>query len=329
MKEYDNDYEEKPASKKGLIISVAIFVAAIVILIIAFIPKKKASSGMPGAPAAPSSAPAATAPAPVMKRNAVAVKVVTANPVDMQAYVTTNGEVETQTSIDVFPSIGGKIVQMNVSLGSTVKKGDVIAYVDPSEPGSYYSNSPIVAPISGSILTTPLKTGQKVNVSSVITRIGDINNLQITAKVPERYVADLKIGQKAEIRLEAYPDDIFSAKVVKISPVVDPSTRTKEIILNFTKADSKINAGMFARVKLYTTVYSNVISINQDSIVNNNDDYFLYVVKEDNTVERRKVTLGANIDGYYQILTGIEDGEIVVTEGMLTLYEGAEVNIIQ
>lgn len=329
MKEYDNDYEEKPASKKGLIISVAIFVAAIIILIIAFIPKKKASAGMPGAPAAPSSAPAATAPAPVMKRNAVAVKVVTANPVDMQAYVTTNGEVETQTSIDVFPSIGGKIVQMNVSLGSTVKKGDVIAYVDPSEPGSYYSNSPIVAPISGSILTTPLKTGQKVNVSSVITRIGDINNLQITAKVPERYVADLKIGQKAEIRLEAYPDDIFSAKVVKISPVVDPSTRTKEIILNFTKADSKINAGMFARVKLYTTVYSNVISINQDSIVNNNDDYFLYVVKEDNTVERRKVTLGANIDGYYQILTGIEDGEIVVTEGMLTLYEGAEVNIIQ
>ena len=329
MKEYDNDYEEKPASKKGLIISVAIFVAAIVILIIAFIPKKKVSSGLPGAPAAPSSAPAATAPAPVMKRNAVAVKVVTANPVDMQAYVTTNGEVETQTSIDVFPSIGGKIVQMNVSLGSTVKKGDVIAYVDPSEPGSYYSNSPIVAPISGSILTTPLKTGQKVNVSSVITRIGDINNLQITAKVPERYVADLKIGQKAEIRLEAYPDDIFSAKVVKISPVVDPSTRTKEIILNFTKADSKINAGMFARVKLYTTVYSNVISINQDSIVNNNDDYFLYVVREDNTVERRKVTLGANIDGYYQILTGIEDGEIVVTEGMLTLYEGAEVNIIQ
>ncbi len=256
------------------------------------------------------------------------VRTVVANEVILQDYVMTSGDIQTQTSIEVFPSIGGTIVQMNVSLGSPVKKGDVIGYIDPSEPGSYYAKSPITCPISGSILTAPAKPGQKVQASSVITKIGDIENLQISAKIPERYVAELAVGQKAEIKLEAYPDVSFSASVVRISPVVDSATRTKEIILNFDKKDSRINAGMFAKVKLFTSAYKGTFAIGQDSIVSNSDKNYLFVVNDDDTVSKREVTLGKNVDGYYQILSGIEFGETVVTEGMLTLYEGAKVHDI-
>ena len=256
------------------------------------------------------------------------VRTVVANEVILQDYVMTSGDIQTQTSIEVFPSIGGTIVQMNVSLGSQVKKGEVIGYIDPSEPGSYYAKSPITCPISGSILTAPAKPGQKVQASSVITKIGDIENLQISAKIPERYVAELAVGQKAEIKLEAYPDVSFSASVVRISPVVDSATRTKEIILNFDKKDSRINAGMFAKVKLFTSAYKGTFAIGQDSIVSNSDKNYLFVVNDDDTVSKREVTLGKNVDGYYQILSGIEFGETVVTEGMLTLYEGAKVRDI-
>ena len=255
-------------------------------------------------------------------------RTVVANEVILQDYVMTSGDIQTQTSIEVFPSIGGTIVQMNVSLGSQVKKGEVIGYIDPSEPGSYYAKSPITCPISGSILTAPAKPGQKVQASSVITKIGDIENLQISAKIPERYVAELAVGQKAEIKLEAYPDVSFSASVVRISPVVDSATRTKEIILNFDKKDSRINAGMFAKVKLFTSAYKGTFAIGQDSIVSNSDKNYLFVVNDDDTVSKREVTLGKNVDGYYQILSGIEFGETVVTEGMLTLYEGAKVRDI-
>ena len=256
------------------------------------------------------------------------VRTVVANEVILQDYVMTSGDIQTQTSIEVFPSIGGTVVQMNVSLGSPVKKGDIIGYIDPSEPGSYYAKSPITCPISGSILTAPAKPGQKVQASSVITKIGDIENLQISAKIPERYVAELAVGQKAEIKLEAYPDVSFSASVVRISPVVDSATRTKEIILNFDKKDSRINAGMFAKVKLFTSAYKGTFAIGQDSIVSNSDKNYLFVVNDDDTVSKREVTLGKNVDGYYQILSGIEFGETVVTEGMLTLYEGAKVRDI-
>lgn len=256
------------------------------------------------------------------------VRTVVANEVILQDYVMTSGDIQTQTSIEVFPSIGGTVVQMNVSLGSPVKKGEVIGYIDPSEPGSYYAKSPITCPISGSILTAPAKPGQKVQASSVITKIGDIENLQISAKIPERYVAELAVGQKAEIKLEAYPDVSFSASVVRISPVVDSATRTKEIILNFDKKDTRINAGMFAKVKLFTSAYKGTFAIGQDSIVSNSDKNYLFVVNDDDTVSKREVTLGKNVDGYYQILSGIEFGETVVTEGMLTLYEGAKVRDI-
>ena len=259
---------------------------------------------------------------------ATAVSTVKAESLILKDFVLTNGEVETQVSVDVFPSIGGKVVQLKVSLGSSVNKGDIIAYIDPSEAGSYYVNSPVVAPISGSILTSTVKVGQKVTASSVIAKIGDISNLQVTAKVPERYVSYLKEGQKAQITFQAYGDQVFEASVYRISPVVDPATRTKEIILHFDKDYPQINAGMFAKVKLFTVDYSGYPAIPQDALTENSDEYFLFVVKEDSTVTKRKVLRGQNVDGYVQILEGLTAGEVVVTEGMLTLYEGAKVRDI-
>lgn len=259
---------------------------------------------------------------------ASAVRTVVAKKTTLTDYVITNGEIETQKSIEVFPSIGGKVIEMKVSLGSQVKAGDVIAYIDPSEPGAVYAKSPVIAPIDGSILTSPVKVGQKINVSSVITKIGDINNLQVTAKVPERYVAELKMGQKAEITLQAYGDEKFKASVVRISPVVDPSTRTKEIILNFDKKYDKVNAGMFANVKLYTVDYGGYPAIQQDAFVENGNDYYLYIVKEDSTVTKRLVKRGKNIADYCQVVEGLSSGDVVVIEGMLSLYEGARVNDI-
>ncbi|MCR5764923.1 MAG: efflux RND transporter periplasmic adaptor subunit, partial [Treponema sp.] len=72
----------------------------------------------------------------------------------------------------------------------------------------------------------------------------------------------------------------------------------------------------------------NVISIAQDAIVTVNDSSYLYVVKEDSTVEKRLITLGKNVNGYYQITSGIEPNEKVVVAGMLTLTDGAKVKDI-
>ena len=243
-------------------------------------------------------------------------------------FMITNGEVESQSAIEVYPSMSGKISSVNVTLGSHVEKGDVIAYVDPSEPGSNYAKSPVVAPISGSIVSSPAKVGAKVSTTSAFTMIGDIENLQISASVPERYIAELKTGLKAEITLEAYPGVIFNASVSRVSPVVDKNSRTKEVILNFDKKDSRVNAGMFAKVKLYTSKYSGYVTVAKDAVVQDDQQSYLFIVNDDYTVSKRTVKLGKAVDSRVQITDNVMEGERAVVEGMLSLADGSSVNDI-
>lgn len=306
-------------SKISLIVTVAAVLLTVAAVVIINATKNTENAGGPGKGGARGWGGAGNTIFTV--RSAEAVKKT------LNDYVITNGEVESQSAVEVFPSMGGKVQQINVLLGSQVKKGDVIAKIDPSEPGTKYALSPVEAPISGSIVSTPLKVGTKVTTNSAVTMIGDIDNLQISASVPERYVSELKTGLKAEITVEAYPDVIFMATVSRVSPVVDAATRTKQVIMNFDKKDSRVNAGMFAKVKLYTSKYSGKLVVPSDAIITNDDDVsYLFVVNDDYTVSRRTVKTGKAIDGMIQVTDNLMAGERVVYEGMLSLSDGANVN---
>ena len=221
----------------------------------------------------------------------------------LHGYVATNGEVESQNSVSVFPDVAGKVMETSVMLGSTVRKGDVIGYVDPNSPGSYFKRSPVYAPISGSVISIPLKNGTTVSTSTAICMIGDISNLQVSANVPERYVSVLKKGLKSKIFLEAYPDVTFDATVSRVSPVVDSTSRTKQVILTFDKIDSRVNAGMFAK-------------------------FYVYGVNPDSTVTKREVELGEAVDGIVQVLKGVVEGERAVVQGQTSLGDGSKIQDI-
>lgn len=306
--------DKKKKSLVIILIAVAVLAAALVAIAVS---KKTGSGGaMPAGMRGKGSGNTVFTVRSVEAKNAV-----------LEDYVITNGEVESQSAVEVFPSMGGKVAQINVMLGSHVNRGDVIAKVDPSEPGTKYALSPVEAPISGSIVSSPLKVGTTVTTNSAVTMIGDIDNLQITCSIPERYVAELKTGLQAEVFLEAYPEAVFTATVSRVSPVVDSSTRTKEIILNFNRKDSRVNAGMFAKVKLYTTKYSGQLVVPSDSVVLNDDgSAYLFVVNDNSTVSRREVKTGKSVDSMIQVTDNLMPGEKVVYEGMLSLSEGAKVN---
>ncbi len=306
-------------TKKSFLIIGAALVLLVAALVAIFISKKSGAAGgaMPSGPGIGRGG----------GNTVFTVRSVEAKNAVLTDYVITNGEVESQSAVEVFPSMSGKIAQINVMLGSHVNRGDVIAKVDPSEPGTKYALSPVEAPISGSIVSSPLKIGTTVTTNSAVTMIGDIDNLQVSCSIPERYVAELKTGLKAEVSLEAYPGIVFSATVSRVSPVVDSSTRTKEIILNFDKKDSRINAGMFAKIKLYTTKYSGQLVVPSDAVVLNDDgSAYLFVVNDNSTVSRREVKTGKSVDSMIQITDNLMPGEKVVYEGMLSLSEGAKVN---
>ncbi|MGP1587953.1 MAG: efflux RND transporter periplasmic adaptor subunit [Treponemataceae bacterium] len=244
---------------------------------------------------------------------------------DLQEYLTLNGNIQANNSISVYPQISGKISKTYVTLGDFVRKNDKIAEIDPSVPGSIYSASPVIASISGTITSLPLAIGTAVNSTTVIAKIGNISDLQILANVAERDVAVLKSGLKAEISLIAYEGEVFSAKVIRVSPVLDETSRSKEIYLAFDKNDPRINAGMYAKIKLFTTAHKNVIAVPFTSVSTVDGKYYVFVPKQDNTVERRSVTLGVNVDGITEVVSGLDAGEKIIVTGIQALEEGSRI----
>jgi multidrug efflux pump subunit AcrA (membrane-fusion protein) len=246
---------------------------------------------------------------------------------DLQSYIRINGDVEADNTVEVYPDIAGKLIRLHVSLGTKVNKGDLIAEVDPSKPGAAYAASPILAPISGTITSVPLKAGATVTTGTAVALIGDIRNLQITAKIPERDVGVLTAGLTAELSFEAYPEETFTASVYRVSPVVDSVSRTKEIFLSFTEEDNRVNAGMFAKIKLYTTLKKNRVTVPEEAIQDKDGSPCVYVISTNNTASLRKIEKGITVDGIVEITSGLEAGETVAVQGASSLTDGAAVTV--
>jgi membrane fusion protein, multidrug efflux system len=247
---------------------------------------------------------------------------------NMQEYLIMNGNIKADNSISVYPDIGGKLVSVPVTLGSFVKRGQIIAEVDPSTPGTVYARSPVSAPIEGYVTSLPLTQGTTVSTSTAIAQLGNITKLQISAKVPERDVGVLKNGLTAVVTLTAYPNETFPAHVFRVSPIVDETSRTKEIYYIFDTTDPRINAGMYARVKLNTVLHENIIVIPVDAYVTDNGKKYAYIVNSNQTVTKKEIKTGITVDGKTEVTDGLAEGDNIVVTGLQVLADGVPVNDI-
>lgn len=245
----------------------------------------------------------------------------------LQDYIEINGDVVSDSAVKVYPYIAGRLVSLKVPLGGRISKGEVLAEVDPSTPGSAFSLNPVLAPISGTVTSLPVAVGSLVGTGTAVAEIGMIEDVQVEARIPERFVGVLRTGLRASVSLEAYPGIIFPAEVARVSPVVDPVSRTKTIRLGFDRPDPRINPGMFARIRLNTLAYPDRLIVGEAAIRSDAEGSFVFVVR-DGTASKRRVERGVAVDGRAEIVSGLEEGETVVIEGAAALADGAAVRDI-
>lgn len=273
---------------------------------------------------------------------------------EIQNYIKLSGEIITKINVDAYADVSyGRIRQLNVDIGDYVRKNQIIAYVDPSTPGTVYNLSPVVAPISGYITYRNGQIGSTVNSATAIYRIGDLTQLRMLTSTPERYVSKIFNNQKAEILLEAFPGEIFTARIAEISPVLDTSSRTMDIWLEFTSSIKGFKPGMFGTVKLFTDYKEDIIKLPVDTVVTRFNENFVFVISDNQieinnpdfisesktpgvspkimqpTVERRLIQEGIRIDGFVEIVSGLTKDDIVIIEGQGQLDDGVAVRIIE
>lgn len=246
---------------------------------------------------------------------------------DITQSIKVNGDVITDTSVDIYSDIGGVVTGKSASVGDYIRKGGIIAEVDPSIPGQVYSSSSVTATISGTITSDYAEVGDTINTQTPIATIGDLSNLLIQTYIPEKYVSVLKQGLKADVRFDAFPDEIFTASVMEISPVMNTSSRTIEIKLSFENPGAKIKAGMFARISLVTKASLGTLSIPATALFNYYDQDSVYLIN-DGQVKRQPVKLGLSSDQFIEVVGGLSEGDKVVTHGLNNLTDGSKIRTV-
>jgi multidrug efflux pump subunit AcrA (membrane-fusion protein) len=237
-------------------------------------------------------------------------------------------DIKAKDEAQIYPKVNGKVLEKIKEDGSSVSKGDIIAYIDRDEVGLQFEKAPVESPLSGIIGRVYVDKGTNVSPQTPIALVVSIDNVKIDLDIPERYTPLISIGQEASIKVDAYPEEKFIGKVSKISPVIDLSTRTAPIEIIIPNADHRLKPGMFARVQLSTEKHESVPLVLKEAFVGREPNLYLYVIK-DNKAVLRKVTIGIQQGTLIEVTSGLEQNENVVIMGQQKLRDGVEVNIVE
>lgn len=247
--------------------------------------------------------------------------------------VTTTGIVEPQNRLEIKPSINGRIEKILVREGDNVRGGDTLAWMSSTERSvlvdaarsqgeealkyweEVYKQTPLISPIDGKVIVRSAEPGQTVTTSDAVIVLSD--RLVVSAQFDETDIGRVKIGQKALITLDAYPD-------VKLEGRVDHIAYESEIVNNVTIYDVDIlpnsvpevlRSGMSVTVEVIEKSSDNVVTIPSNAIHYDGDRQFVLVQEGHGKAVERDVTVGLNNEKIAEIISGLTTEDNIVVQG--------------
>jgi RND family efflux transporter MFP subunit len=188
-------------------------------------------------------------------------------------------------------------------------------------------NTQLLSPINGVVTARNYDNGNVFAQQPILT-VQQLNPLKAIVRVSESNFTDVKTGMPAEIKLDVYGNQIFKGKVALIYPTIDAATHTFGVEVDINNQDMRVRPGMYARVSMNFGIKESIVvpdaAIQKQAGAN---DKYVFVV-ENGIAKYRKVELGQRLDENYEVLSGLNDGDQVVTAGQTRLIDGSPVEII-
>lgn len=176
----------------------------------------------------------------------------------------------------------------------------------------------LYSPIRGKVVEIKVVTGEMVDQSRDMMTILDPRILWVDAEIFEKDIARIRLGQKVEISVPAYPDRVFAGKVSYIGDVLKEETMTITVRTEVENPKLMLKPGMFASLKIKLNDDRPVLAVPEAAVCDQRGEKFVFVQHGD-SFELRKVVLGARQDGFYEVIEGLKEGEPVVTSGSFQL----------
>jgi Cu(I)/Ag(I) efflux system membrane fusion protein len=161
--------------------------------------------------------------------------------------------------------------------------------------------------------------GMKLTPGMNVFKIADLSNVWAEIDVFERQIQYLKLGQKADITLDAFPGRHWTGKITYLNPTLDQKTRTLTAYVEIENPDRKLRPEMYANVEIRVPAVSGAVKIPSEAILHTGERNVVVVEKDRGFFEPREVTLGAEGEGYSQITGGLREGEKVVVSSQFLI----------
>lgn len=186
------------------------------------------------------------------------------------------------------------------------------------------SHVPIAAPFDGRVIQRNLVKGEVVETTEKLFVVADLSEVWVTANIPEKdipFIHSDQLGhdQTVEVRVSAYPGQVFHGKITYVGDVLDPATRTMRLRLELPNPDRKLKPEMFATVRVYSDPEPNVLVLPEAAVQRERDRRFVFVQREPQLFEVRDVALGESNGREIKVLDGLREGEPVVVKGSFVL----------
>ena len=179
-----------------------------------------------------------------------------------------------------------------------------------------YVNWP--APQDGEIIERTAVNGMRAAPGDVLFRIADHNVVWVLVDIAERDLSLVEVGQKASVRLRAYPDRIFTGKVALIYPHLMAETRTGRVRIELPNPDEVLRPDMYADVEISTGAEAPVVTVSSSAVIDSGERQVVLVDKGEGRFEPRPVKLGRRGAGLVEIKEGIaENDKVVVSANFL------------
>jgi cobalt-zinc-cadmium efflux system membrane fusion protein len=208
-------------------------------------------------------------------------------------------------------------------LGKT--EAEIVAFQDQ---GKISSETPIYAPLTGTVVQRKIGPGQYVSYTSTgaidpVFVIGDLSTVWMTAFVRESDAPKVRAGQAVEFTMLAYPNTVFKATIDYVSASLDPSVRRLMVRATIDNAKGQFKPEMFTSVTIYTDDGETSIAVPREAVIYEADTARVWVARSDKTIEVRQIKAGMTRGGFVQVVQGLQAGESIVTKGSLFVDQAA------
>jgi Cu(I)/Ag(I) efflux system membrane fusion protein len=174
----------------------------------------------------------------------------------------------------------------------------------------------ITAPASGTVMEKPVVLGMHFGTGDTLFKTTDVTQLWVLAEVSERDLGAVRKGQKASITFRDDPSASFDGKVLIVYPQLDPATRTVKVRIAVANKDNRLRIGQYADVRIEAPGSSaTTLAIPASAVVDDGTRQVAFVAQAGGLFEPRTLKLGARSGDTVEVLSGLKEGERVVTTG--------------